>query len=119
MIPPWLSPASYHGSGDIGEPPVNFYDFPLPPLNQLRTTSPARAIAKWRPRESANVPLVVALIAGCILLYGASTLRYHGYFWADQVCQATPALCASPHWVAFVAAGVTAAYLLREFLTRA
>jgi hypothetical protein len=63
-----------------------------------------------------NVPLVVALIAGTILLYGASAFRYHGFFWADQVCQLTPVLCASPHWVGFAAAAVAICYFFRESL---
>jgi uncharacterized membrane protein YidH (DUF202 family) len=93
-----------------------FYDFSLRPLNQLRRTS---AASTTEATGEHNVPLVVALIAGCVLLYGASILRYHGYFWADQVCQAMPTLCGSPHWVALIAAAGTLVYLLREFLTRA
>jgi hypothetical protein len=60
--------------------------------------------------------LVVALIAGTTLLYSASVFRYHGYFWADQLCQAAPALCALPHWVGLAAAAVTVFYLYKVSL---
>jgi hypothetical protein len=43
--------------------------------------------------------LVVALIAGTTLLYSASVFQYHGYFWADRLCQAAPALCAALGWL--------------------
>jgi len=58
----------------------------------------------------------MALLAGTILLYGADFFRYHGYFWADQVCQMTPVLCASPHWVGIAAAVLAICHFLRESL---
>jgi len=63
-----------------------------------------------------HVPLAVALITGTILFYGASTLRYHGYLWADQICLNVPALCAYPHWVGLAAMVVTIFYLYRQSL---
>ena len=66
--------------------------------------------------ETIHVPLAVALIASTVLLYGASIFQYHGYFWADQVCITAPALCASPHWVAFAAAAVAICYFYGQSL---
>jgi hypothetical protein len=63
-----------------------------------------------------NVPLVVALLAGTILLYGANFFRYQGYFWADQVCQISPALCASPHWLGLAAGALGLCYFFRQYL---
>ena len=63
-----------------------------------------------------DVPLVVALLAGTILLYSASFFRDHGYFWADQVCQIAHVLCASPHWIGLAAAALGICYFFRETL---
>jgi hypothetical protein len=65
----------------------------------------------WRITD---VPLAMVLIAATALLYGASNLRYHGFFWADQVCLTVPDLCASPHWVGFAAIAAMLYYFYKE-----
>ena len=64
--------------------------------------------------EHDHVPLTVALIAATLLFYGARIFQYQGYAWADDVCMTAPALCASPHWLGFVAMAAMVYYLFTQ-----
>ena len=57
--------------------------------------------------------LVLGMIAGTVVIYGASLQQHRGYAWADNVCAITSFLCASPSWIGVVTIAFSIVYFYR------
>jgi len=60
--------------------------------------------------------LVLGMMAGTAIAYGASLQQHHGYAWADNVCSVASYLCSSPGWTAVVTIVVALIYLYKQSL---
>jgi hypothetical protein len=62
--------------------------------------------------------LVVGLIGGTVIVYGASLQQNRGLAWADNICSAASVLCSSPGWLALLTIALTVLfYYNRSFGT--
>jgi hypothetical protein len=57
--------------------------------------------------------LVLGLIAGTAIIYGASLQQNHGYAWADNLCSVASFLCTSPSWAAVATIAFSIIYFYR------
>jgi hypothetical protein len=57
--------------------------------------------------------LVSGMIAGTVIIYGASLQQHHGYAWADNVCSIAAFLCSSPNWIGVVTIAFSIVYFYR------
>lgn len=57
--------------------------------------------------------VVVGAMAGTAVVFGASFRQNRGVGWADSVCSAASALCASPGWLLGLSIGLALVYFYR------
>jgi hypothetical protein len=60
--------------------------------------------------------VALLLLAATGLFYGAASLQYHGYAWADQTCASAQSLCDSPHIVAIGAVAAIAIFFAMQMI---
>ena len=57
--------------------------------------------------------LVLGLMAGTAIVYGASLQQHRGYAWADNLCSVASFACSSPSWMAMVTIAFSIVYFYR------
>ena len=60
--------------------------------------------------------LVMGLMAGTAIAYGASLQQHRGFAWADNVCSVAHFLCSSPSWLALLTIALAILYFYRQSL---
>jgi hypothetical protein len=60
--------------------------------------------------------LVLVLLIGTAIAYGASLQQNRGFAWADNVCSAAPILCSSPSWIALLTIALAIVYFYKRSL---